>query len=105
MKSRYASDAGLTARMTGTMFMLGLLYVVFIGLLIAVGLNAGFVLILAIGLLFAQWYFSDTVALHSMGAREVTPDQAPQLHGDHRQAVCHGRHAQATGGHRRHRHA
>ena len=36
MKSRYASDAGLTARMTGTMFMLGLLYVVFIGLLIAV---------------------------------------------------------------------
>ena len=81
MKSRYASDAGLTARMTGTMFMLGLLYVVFIGLLIAVGLNAGFVLILAIGLLFAQWYFSDTVALHSMGAREVTPGQAPQLHG------------------------
>lgn len=81
MKSRYASDAGLTARMTGTMFMLGLLYVVFIGLLIAIGLNAAFVLILAIGMLFAQWYFSDTVALHSMGAREVTPEQAPQLHG------------------------
>jgi heat shock protein HtpX len=67
--------------MTGTMFMLGLLYVVFVALLIAIGLNSAFVLILAVGMLFAQWYFSDKVALHSMGAREVTPDQAPQLHG------------------------
>ncbi len=81
MKSRYASDRGLTARMTGTMFLLGLLYVVFIAVLIAIGLNAAFVLILAMGLLFAQWYFSDSIALHSMGAREVTPEQAPQLHG------------------------
>ncbi len=81
MKSRYASDRGLTARMTGTMFLLGLLYVVFIAVLIAIGLNAAFVLILAVGLLFAQWYFSDSIALHSMGAREVTPEQAPQLHG------------------------
>lgn len=81
MKSRYASDRGLTARMTGTMFLLGLLYVVFIGVLIAIGLNSAFVLILAFGLLFAQWYFSDSVALHSMGARVVTPEQAPQLHG------------------------
>ena len=81
MKSRYASDRGLTARMTGTMFLLGLLYVVFIAALIAIGLNAAFVLVLAVGLLFAQWFFSDSIALHSMGAREVTPDQAPQLHG------------------------
>lgn len=81
MKSRYASDPGLTARMTGTMFMLGLLYVVFIGVLIAIGFSAAFVLIIAVGMLFAQWYFSDTVALRSMGAREVSPDQAPQLHG------------------------
>lgn len=81
MKSRYASDRGLTARMTGTMFLLGLLYVVFIGVLIAIGLNSAFVLILAFGMLFAQWYFSDSIALHSMGAREVTAQQAPQLHG------------------------
>lgn len=81
MKSRYAPDKGLTARMTGTMFLLGLLYVVFIVALIVIGLNSAFVLILAVGMLFAQWYFSDTVALHSMGAKIVTPDQAPQLHG------------------------
>jgi len=67
--------------MTGTMFLLGLLYVVFIAVLIAIGLNAAFVLVLAVGLLFAQWFFSDSIALHSMGAREVTPEQAPQLHG------------------------
>jgi heat shock protein HtpX len=81
MKSRYAPDKGLTARMTGTMFLLGLLYVVFIVALIVIGLNSAFVLILAVGMLFAQWFFSDTVALHSMGAKIVTPDQAPQLHG------------------------
>lgn len=81
MKSRYAPDKGLTARMTGTMFLLGLLYVVFIVALIVIGLNSAFVLILAVGMLFAQWFFSDTVALHSMGAKIVTPEQAPQLHG------------------------
>ncbi|MFN8183434.1 MAG: zinc metalloprotease HtpX [Candidatus Nanopelagicales bacterium] len=81
MKSRYASDKGLGARMVGTMFLLGLLYVGFIAALIAIGLNAAFVLVLAVGLLFAQWFFSDSIALHSMGAREVTPEQAPMLHG------------------------
>jgi heat shock protein HtpX len=81
MKSRYAPDRGLTTRMVGTMFMLGLLYVVFIAVLIAVGLPSGFVLVLAVAMLFGQWYFSDSIALHSMGAHEVTPEQAPQLHG------------------------
>lgn len=81
MKSRYAPDRGLTTRMVGTMFLLGLLYVVFIAVLIAVGLPSGFVLVLAAAMLFGQWYFSDSIALHSMGAREVTPEQAPQLHG------------------------
>ena len=77
MKSRYASDKGLGARMVGTMFLLGLLYVGFIAALIAIGMNAAFVLVLAVALLFAQWFFSDSIALHSMGAREVTPEQAP----------------------------
>jgi heat shock protein HtpX len=42
---------------------------------------SGFVLVLAVAMLFGQWYFSDSIALHSMGAHEVTPEQAPQLHG------------------------
>ncbi|MEI2717080.1 MAG: zinc metalloprotease HtpX [Candidatus Nanopelagicales bacterium] len=80
-RTRYTSDKGLTRRMLGTMGGLGLLYVVVIGVLIAVGLNAIFVLVIAAGLLWGQWYFSDSMALHSMRAQVVTPEQAPQLHG------------------------
>ena len=62
------------------MFILGLLYVVLMATLISAGMNAYFVLILAGGTAWAQWYFSDRVALFSMSARVVTPEQAPQLH-------------------------
>lgn len=79
-RSRYAPDRGLTARMGGTMFLLGLLYVVLIGALIAVGVGYIFALLIAGGLLFGQWWFSDSIAMYSMHAVEVTPQQAPQLH-------------------------
>jgi heat shock protein HtpX len=77
----YPRDPGLTARMMVVMFLLGLLYVVVISGLLAAGLNAGFVLVLAGAMLFAQYYFSSRIALYSMNAREVSPTQAPQLHG------------------------
>lgn len=80
-KTRYASDPGLTRRMVGTMAGLLGLYVVVMVLLIAVGVSSLFVLVIAGGMLFAQWYFSDSMALHSMRARVVAPEQAPQLHG------------------------
>jgi heat shock protein HtpX len=32
-------------------------------------------------LLFAQYYFSDKMALYGMGGRIVTPEEAPELHG------------------------
>ena len=79
-RNRYAPDRGLTARMGGTMFILGLLYVVLMAALIYAGMGLFFVLILAGGSAWAQWYFSDRVALFSMSARVVTPEQAPQLH-------------------------
>lgn len=63
-----------------TMFLLGLLYVVVIGLLLALGIGWFFALVIASGALLAQWYFSDRIALYSMSAREVTAEQAPQLH-------------------------
>ena len=78
--TRYASDKGLTRRMVGTVFGLGLLYVVLAAALIALGFSAAFVLIMSGGLLFGQWYFSDTMALSAMRAKVVTPEQAPQLH-------------------------
>ncbi|MEE4596427.1 zinc metalloprotease HtpX [Streptomyces sp. DSM 41524] len=80
--TRYAPDRGLTARMVTTMFFIGLLYVVFIGVLLALFKGAWpLIVILAGGLFVAQFWFSDRIAAFSMGAREVTPQQAPELHG------------------------
>ncbi|WP_262704841.1 MULTISPECIES: zinc metalloprotease HtpX [Streptomyces] len=80
--TRYAPDRGLTTRMVTTMFFIGLLYVVFIGLLLALFKGAWpLIVIIAGGLFVAQFWFSDRIAAFSMGAREVTPQQAPELHG------------------------
>ncbi len=58
---------------------LGALYVAFGALLISqTGLGLG--LIITVGMAWGQWYFSDTLALKSMGAKVVTPEQAPELH-------------------------
>ena len=67
--------------MTFVLFLLGLLYVGVMAALIAAGINFAFVFVLAGGLLFAQYYFSSKIALFSMHAREVSPAEAPQLHG------------------------
>lgn len=79
-RTRYGTDRGLSARMAGTMFGLGLLYVILAAVLISFGVNAWFVLIISGGMLFAQWWFSDSMAMAAMRAVVVTPEQAPQLH-------------------------
>lgn len=79
-RNRYAPDRGLTARMGGTMFVLGLLYVALMVVLIYVGMNTLFVLVIAGASAWAQWFYSDRLALFSMRARVVAPEQAPQLH-------------------------
>jgi heat shock protein HtpX len=78
---RFRSDPGLVARMTFTMFLIGALYVAVIALLIAKGVSFGVVFVFAGALLFAQYYFSDRMALFGMGGRIVTPEEAPELHG------------------------
>jgi heat shock protein HtpX len=66
--------------MTLTLFLLGLVYAVLIGVLIAAGAGAVTIALVA-GLVFLfQFFASDKIALASMGAREVTPQQAPRLH-------------------------
>ncbi|MEU8584984.1 zinc metalloprotease HtpX [Streptomyces abikoensis] len=80
--TRFAPDRGLTTRMVGTMFLIGLLYVVFVGVLVALLRGAWpFVLVVAGGLFVAQFWFSDRIAAFGMGAREVSPQEAPELHG------------------------
>jgi heat shock protein HtpX len=63
-----------------TMFFLGLLYVALIGVLFAAG--ASFILIIGVvaALSFGQLFLSDKIGLAAMGAKEVTPEQAPGLH-------------------------
>jgi heat shock protein HtpX len=80
-RNRFASDHGLTTRMSVTMFLIGALYVAFVAILIAVGVNVVAIIIIAGLLLFAQYYFSDKMALYGMGGRIVTPEEAPELHG------------------------
>ncbi|MCT9930077.1 zinc metalloprotease HtpX [Planotetraspora sp. A-T 1434] len=80
-RTRFAPDRGLTVRMTVTMFLLGLLYVAFVAALIAAGVRAVTVLVIAAGLLLVQYFLSDRIALFAMHGREVSPQEAPELHG------------------------
>jgi heat shock protein HtpX len=74
-------DPGLLLRMTGTVFLLGLVYVIFFAVLLrGVGIALPFVILIAGGLLVVQYWTSDKIALASAGARIVSPEQAPELH-------------------------
>jgi heat shock protein HtpX len=64
-----------------TLFLLGLIYAVLIGVLIASGAGAVTIAVIAAVLFLIQYFTSDKIALLSMGAREVSPEQAPRLHG------------------------
>ncbi|MFF1868695.1 zinc metalloprotease HtpX [Streptomyces sp. CB03911] len=80
--TRFAPDRGLTGRMVATMFVIGLLYVGFTGVLIVLLRGAWPIIVLISGGLFvAQFWFSDKITERAMGAHEVTPEQYPQLHG------------------------
>lgn len=82
--TRFIKDTGLTARMTLVMFLLGALLVGFIAVLISVfGNSPGMILLIGgigLGVVWFQWYKSDTLALKAMRAREVSPQEAPELH-------------------------
>jgi len=88
-RTRYAPDRGLTARMTVTMFLLGLVFVAFvaalIGILAATKQSTGLIVFVAVvfggGAAWISLFYSDKIALSAAGAQEVTPQQAPELHG------------------------
>jgi heat shock protein HtpX len=63
-----------------TMFLLGLLYVALIGALLAAGTGIVLMVLIIAGLSLAQLFFSDKLALAAMGAKEVSPEEAPGLH-------------------------
>jgi len=88
-RTRYAPDRGLTVRMTATMFLLGLVFVAFVAAIIGIGYayhasDAAIVLfavVLGGGFAIGSLFYSDKIALRTAGAREVTPEEAPELHG------------------------
>jgi heat shock protein HtpX len=80
--SRFIRDTGLTVRMTTVMFLLGAAFVALVVVLIyAFPQWALFIALGGIGVAFYQWYSSDKLAMRAMRAREVTPEEAPELHG------------------------
>ena len=89
VRTRYAPDRGLQARMGLTMFLLGLVFVAFVIALVFIlaafkqgtGVIIFFAILLGGGLTFGSLFWSDKIALRASGAQEVTPEEAPKLHG------------------------
>lgn len=79
-RKAYGRDFGLSSRIFLTLFLLGLLYAGFVGLLIQYGVSYSFVIVFAGALAFFQYFTSDKIALASSRAKIVTPEQAPDLH-------------------------
>jgi heat shock protein HtpX len=63
-----------------TLLLLGAVYVAFVAILAAAGAGAVTMLVVVGLLVLAQLFLSDKIALSAMGAREVSPEQAPGLH-------------------------
>jgi heat shock protein HtpX len=88
-RTRYAPDRGLTVRMTATMFLLGLVFVAFVALIIgimtATHQSDGAIIVVAVifggGSAWISLFYSDKIALSAAGARLVTAQDAPRLHG------------------------
>jgi heat shock protein HtpX len=80
-RRNFGKDTGLQARMLLTLFLLGLLYAVFVGVLFAAGAGAGLIIVVAVVLLLVQLFGSDKLAMAAMGVKEVSPEEEPELHG------------------------
>ena len=76
----YGRDPELTFRMFFTMFMLGLVYVAFLGLLFWAGIDPIFIGAIAVIMVAFQYFGSDKIVLMTTGAKAVSPEEEPRLH-------------------------
>lgn len=76
----FGKDTGLQIRMATTMLLLGAVYVALGAVLFLFLESAIFMIVILGGLAALQFFTSDKLALAAMGARVVTPQEAPQLH-------------------------
>ncbi|WP_332448513.1 zinc metalloprotease HtpX [Methanoculleus sp.] len=77
---KWTRDFGLTMRMLLTSFLLLIVYLIFLGVLSALGFPFEFLLLVAAGMAFLQYFFSDKLVLWSTGTRIVEEDEYPELH-------------------------
>lgn len=79
--SKWQRDRGLTARMTLSFVILGLLYLAFLTFISAYfGLGMVPLMFIAGFMIMIQWYFSDRIVLWSTRAKLVSREQYPELH-------------------------
>ncbi|MFY3741181.1 MAG: heat shock protein HtpX [Candidatus Nitrosomirales archaeon] len=79
--SKWQRDRGLTARMTLSYIILGMLYLGFLTFIsLYFGLGIVPMMFIAGLLIMAQWYFSDRIVLWSTGAKIVKREQYPELY-------------------------
>lgn len=76
----YKRDSELTFRMYFTMFMLGMVYVAFLGLLFWAGISPIFILVIAVIMAAFQYFGSDKIVLMTTKAKVVTKEEEPKLH-------------------------
>ncbi|HVE91646.1 MAG TPA: zinc metalloprotease HtpX [Actinomycetota bacterium] len=73
-------DWKLSTRMFATMAMLAAVYIAFLAFLSSLGVGVGLLVVIAGVMLGAQYFFSDRLAMLGMGAKEVSAEEAPELH-------------------------
>jgi heat shock protein HtpX len=78
--TKIETDHKLNVRMFITGLALVALYAIIVSVMISLGVSTVLVIVIAGGLLFSQYFFSDKIAMFSMHAHEVTPQQEPKLH-------------------------
>jgi heat shock protein HtpX len=76
----FGRDTGLQVRIVVVLLLLGVVYAALIAALYVAGAGAVGIIVIAGGFAALQFFASDKLALSAMGARIVSPQEAPQLH-------------------------
>jgi heat shock protein HtpX len=77
---KWQRDFGLTLRVWFTMFLLLIVYLIFLTVLSALGVGVYWLILVAGGLAFVQYFFSDKLVLWTTRARIVEEQEYPELH-------------------------
>lgn len=79
-RQHWYRDPSLSRRMFFVMALLVALYLAFTAVLFYAGVNFVVIALVAGGLALFQYFFSDKLVIATMGAKQVTPEQQPELH-------------------------